>query len=402
MNVLYLFAAAPVSHWTRSIPYAKLETTQQRRQSREREREIRRLQQHEREVHAKLGRVDRSEGVSDTSGYSSAGISAPKLSVMRGARPKERLEGKGEGGCDPKSTEEHEFSEYGLGGVRLGSEKDTEKHDEKCLTLRLNSREPDIKRQNGTLQREAQTHGQRTESRDSERNSDTNDLVIQLMDNYTDSQTMVKNLRQQNEEYAEKIETLNVQLSMFENWRREDKLRTETQTAELKHLRGEHSDQLAGMSERIEALEKRHIEDQDMINTQRQQLAALSTELQQTTESRRLELDQFERFRLDSQQELASQQQNLASCHTSLERLQSAVSRQREILECSICLGLFSRPVTLTCGHTFCDVCIQTNRYSAVLPDNCPLCRQFIGTPVRSAVVGQLVDLAQELEQCHV
>ena len=43
------------------------------------------------------------------------------------------------------------------------------------------------------------------------------------------------------------------------------------------------------------------------------------------------------------------------------------------ILSCSICLGEITNPVSLSCGHTYCQECINKT-FEHV--NECPLCRQ--------------------------
>ncbi|KAM4631873.1 E3 ubiquitin/ISG15 ligase TRIM25-like [Discoglossus pictus] len=54
----------------------------------------------------------------------------------------------------------------------------------------------------------------------------------------------------------------------------------------------------------------------------------------------------------------------------------------REELNCSICLSIYTDPVTLTCGHNFCQVCIgsvlDTQEGSGVY--TCPECRETFNT----------------------
>ncbi|KAK7884074.1 hypothetical protein WMY93_027197 [Mugilogobius chulae] len=42
---------------------------------------------------------------------------------------------------------------------------------------------------------------------------------------------------------------------------------------------------------------------------------------------------------------------------------------------CSICLEIFTAPVTTPCGHNFCDVCINKH-WNSSLQYNCPVCKQ--------------------------
>uniref|UniRef100_A0A667XPC5 RING-type domain-containing protein n=1 Tax=Myripristis murdjan TaxID=586833 RepID=A0A667XPC5_9TELE len=46
-----------------------------------------------------------------------------------------------------------------------------------------------------------------------------------------------------------------------------------------------------------------------------------------------------------------------------------------EDLTCSICLTIFTDPVSLLCGHSFCRECI-TNSLS--IKDQCPQCRTTV------------------------
>lgn len=48
-------------------------------------------------------------------------------------------------------------------------------------------------------------------------------------------------------------------------------------------------------------------------------------------------------------------------------------SPAEEQLMCSICLGLFTDPVTISCGHNFCIACIRKHKETS-LNSKCPLC----------------------------
>eukprot|EP00953_Heterococcus_sp_UTEX-ZZ885_P006030 3721-Heterococcus_DN1.PRE.2 len=43
------------------------------------------------------------------------------------------------------------------------------------------------------------------------------------------------------------------------------------------------------------------------------------------------------------------------------------------LLECAICLGLICEPITLSCGHSFCRVCLV--RTLTRTRKKCPTCR---------------------------
>ncbi|XP_068129846.1 nuclear factor 7, ovary-like [Hyperolius riggenbachi] len=55
----------------------------------------------------------------------------------------------------------------------------------------------------------------------------------------------------------------------------------------------------------------------------------------------------------------------------------ASVDVRRELLDCSICLSLYTDPVTLACGHNFCQVCIDRTLDSQSDFGNycCPECR---------------------------
>lgn len=51
----------------------------------------------------------------------------------------------------------------------------------------------------------------------------------------------------------------------------------------------------------------------------------------------------------------------------------TGVFLSEEHLTCSICLDVFTNPVTTVCGHNFCMACIRTHRDASPL-SKCPLC----------------------------
>ncbi|KAK7896686.1 hypothetical protein WMY93_022011 [Mugilogobius chulae] len=56
-------------------------------------------------------------------------------------------------------------------------------------------------------------------------------------------------------------------------------------------------------------------------------------------------------------------------------------SLSEEQFLCSICLEIFTAPVTTPCGHNFCDVCINKH-WDSSRQYNCPVCKQdFISRP---------------------
>uniref|UniRef100_UPI003AADD9E0 nuclear factor 7, brain-like n=1 Tax=Centroberyx gerrardi TaxID=166262 RepID=UPI003AADD9E0 len=72
-----------------------------------------------------------------------------------------------------------------------------------------------------------------------------------------------------------------------------------------------------------------------------------------------------------------------------------------EDLTCSICLTLFTDPVSLLCGHAFCRKCITS---SLSTQDQCPQCRTTVPTeekyfPATSHILKSLVEKAKEAEK---
>lgn len=52
---------------------------------------------------------------------------------------------------------------------------------------------------------------------------------------------------------------------------------------------------------------------------------------------------------------------------------------------CSICFHKFTRPVILNCGHTFCEICVNTCI-------QCPICRENITSTIVNWQVIDLID----------
>ncbi|XP_043206438.1 E3 ubiquitin-protein ligase rnf8-A-like [Amphibalanus amphitrite] len=223
-----------------------------------------------------------------------------------------------------------------------------------------------------------------------------------LRNDYSDSMEIVKSLLDANDQYANQVQKLVAETSALEARLKKDELERASLHSILETLGKRYSDKISNMSTRIELLESRHGDDQMTIGQQRVQVELLTSQLEQVTVTSREQHEQLLLMEVSTQHQLEEQQQALDSCRARLENLCAGVARQRECLECSICLGVFTAPVTLGCGHTFCGDCIESNRRSAVLPDSCPLCRQLITTAVGSSVISQLAEITQGLEIFHV
>ena len=57
--------------------------------------------------------------------------------------------------------------------------------------------------------------------------------------------------------------------------------------------------------------------------------------------------------------------------------------------ECPICLAVLIHPITLTCGHTFCEMCLKNNLFTQQV---CPVCRKNILVKVSLFKVNVLLD----------
>ncbi len=78
-------------------------------------------------------------------------------------------------------------------------------------------------------------------------------------------------------------------------------------------------------------------------------------------------------------------------------------------LQCSVCSEIFIFSATTSCGHTFCDECIEAwkdARRDAGRP-NCPICRARISTTVANQVLDAYIDKAvdhffsEEVKRCR-
>ncbi|XP_027267418.2 tripartite motif-containing protein 43-like isoform X2 [Cricetulus griseus] len=60
-----------------------------------------------------------------------------------------------------------------------------------------------------------------------------------------------------------------------------------------------------------------------------------------------------------------------------LQKMESDISQAfQEELTCFICLGYFTDPVTISCGHSFCQACLHLSWEDMEVPVHCPMCRE--------------------------
>jgi len=48
----------------------------------------------------------------------------------------------------------------------------------------------------------------------------------------------------------------------------------------------------------------------------------------------------------------------------------------KEVMTCGICIQLYTDPRRLTCGHSYCLICLQQLQKSTSQQKECPVCRE--------------------------
>ncbi|XP_017265347.1 nuclear factor 7, ovary-like [Kryptolebias marmoratus] len=72
-----------------------------------------------------------------------------------------------------------------------------------------------------------------------------------------------------------------------------------------------------------------------------------------------------------------------------------------EQLTCSICLEVYTEPVSTPCGHNFCKTCI-TKHWAAKEQHQCPLCNDKFGKGLKLSVNTELRDIVEKFKKDSV
>uniref|UniRef100_A0A672M635 E3 ubiquitin-protein ligase TRIM39-like n=1 Tax=Sinocyclocheilus grahami TaxID=75366 RepID=A0A672M635_SINGR len=79
----------------------------------------------------------------------------------------------------------------------------------------------------------------------------------------------------------------------------------------------------------------------------------------------------------------------------------SSSSVSKKSLTCSICLDVFTDPVTTSCGHNFCMVCIRSHRDHSPCP-RCPLCGRELDSKQDFSINRTIKEIAEDIKRKRV
>lgn len=79
----------------------------------------------------------------------------------------------------------------------------------------------------------------------------------------------------------------------------------------------------------------------------------------------------------------------------------SSSSESKKSLTCSICLDVFTDPVTTSCGHNFCMVCIRSHRDHSPCP-RCPLCAKALDSKQDFNINRTIKEIAEGIKRKRV
>ncbi|XP_016405197.1 E3 ubiquitin-protein ligase TRIM39-like [Sinocyclocheilus rhinocerous] len=79
----------------------------------------------------------------------------------------------------------------------------------------------------------------------------------------------------------------------------------------------------------------------------------------------------------------------------------SSSSVSKKSLTCSICLDVFTDPVTTSCGHNFCMVCIRSHRDHSPCP-RCPLCGREFDSKQDFNINTTIKEIAEDIKRKRV
>ena len=93
-----------------------------------------------------------------------------------------------------------------------------------------------------------------------------------------------------------------------------------------------------------------------------------------------------------------SRREILSEWATTIKNSYMAIATLESCMECDMCLKLFSEPVTLECGHTFCKKCAVDNRKRR---SNCPICKTRYKDPTGHAPNFAIKRIVEYIHQQH-
>lgn len=194
-----------------------------------------------------------------------------------------------------------------------------------------------------------------------------------LEDNQDDLRRSVRELTEMRQEAEEKAEAGKIKLGVL-NSRLRDK------EDDIKDLKNRLKNAQTSLRTTRQDMKTR-------VASKTQELGELKTKLKLAQQ--RAEKAETERAKVESKISSAAGGQESF--------FQDILSNFKEMMEnnfqCSICNELFVSATTISCGHTFCEECIEEwkNRAERARP-NCPICRADIKSQVPGLVIDQYIE----------
>jgi len=161
------------------------------------------------------------------------------------------------------------------------------------------------------------------------------------------------------------------------------------------------------VTEYKEALEKINAEFQEKLNSGKKEFEATIAKEKSDKELERLEKEKMRNELLSRQEEISELKEQLNRKRKSDEELQERDSKRaraeekarfldkcNDELKCSICDDIFIEPMSLNCGHVYCQYCLERWKKDCKKnnkPYTCPNCRSKITNSVRSIHLDNLI-----------